>query len=402
MTWRALLAAVVLVAQPSFADEFTLDTNRSLAALQAELAGLSAPSGAESAALGAVFFLRAVEKSLQERFRTNAGLHQGLIGIPILRLPIPSNPQPEPFEPESIAALFADVDAEMDQARSVLAAATLGSEDRIVIDVAALWFDIDGNGIRSAGEGVLEFAGAMLADPFSGSPAAFPSEGLIVHFDAADVQWLAAYTHLLSAVSEFVLAFDPTDIIADVMASRSAMAEIKGSLPPTRYGYLTGFEQWIDAVAMVYGALNGAPERKRIMAARDHLLAMIDRNRAFWALVAEETDNSFEWIPNASQEAALGFSLPDETGAVWQDVLEDAEAVLKGDLLVPHWRAEPGGGINVAALVADPPAFDIVTWVQGAGLVPYMEKGPLVTDENLVLFSRMFQGDAILYMVLLN
>ena len=153
---------------------------------------------------------------------------------------------------------------------------------------------------------------------------------------------------------------------------------------------------------MVYGALNEAPDGTRIAAARDHLLAMIERNRAFWALVDEETDNTFEWIPNASQEAALGFSLPDDTGAVWQDVLADAEDVLKGDLLVPHWRTDPGGGINVAALIADPPAFDIVTWVQGAGLVPYMEKGPLVTVDSYARFSRMFLGDAILYMVLLN
>lgn len=401
MTLRAILTATFFAVQPAIADELILDTSRGLASLQSELSDLSTPRAVDSVALGAASFLRALEKSLQERYRTNAGPEQSLVGIPILRLPLPTNPEPEPFQPESIAALFASVDADMDQARDALAAAKLGPEDKVIIDVATLWLDINGDEDRNAGEGVLEFAGMMLADPFSGAQTEIPSEGLVVHFDAADVEWLVAYTHLLSAVSEVVLAFDPTDVITDVMASSAAMAKIQDRDPWPRY-LLSGSEGFVDTIAMVYGALNRVPDKTRIGSARDHLLAMIRQNRAFWALVYEETDNAFEWIPNPSQEAALGFSLPDDTGAVWQEVLADAEAVLKGELLVPHWRTDPGGGINVAALVDDPPAFDIVTWVQGAGLVPYMEKGPLVSFESFARFDRMLRGDAILFMVLLN
>lgn len=402
MTLRALIAVALFAAQPLFAEELTLDTRRSLATLQSELEALPSPRDTETVALVAVSFLRAVEVALQERYRTNAylGVHQ--ISIPILRMPVPPNPDPDLFEPEFIADLFEGVDADMDKVRVALAAANLDSDDTLVVDVAALWFDVNGDGNRNTGEGALTFIGTALVGAMPGTQTEVPSEGLIVHFDAADVEWLTAYTHLLSAVSEIVLAFDPTDVIADVMGSAAAMTEIKGRHRSQRHGWLNGQEGPVDAIATVYGALNRVPDGARIVSARDHLLKMIDRNRAFWALVDEETDNSLEWIPNATQDAALGFSMPAETSSVWQGVLSDAEAVLKGELLVPHWRTEPGGGVNVAALIADPPAFDLVTWVQGAGLVRYMEKGPLVTGESYARFRRMFVGNAMLYMVLLN
>ncbi len=402
MKIRAIIAAALVVAQPVFAEELTLDTKRSLATLQSELEALPAPKDTETVALAAVSFLRAVEVALQERYRTNADLGDSMIGIPILRLPVPPNPDPDPFKPEFIADLFEGVDADMDKVRVVLAAANLSSDDTLVVDVAALWFDVNADGNRNTGEGALEFIGAALVGAMPGTQIEVPSEGLIVHFDAADVEWLAAYTHLLSAVSEIILAFDPTDVIADVTGSVAAMVEIKGNRPSQSRGLLTGEERLVDAIAIVYGALNRVPDGARIVSARDHLLKMIDRNRAFWKLVGEETDNSLEWIPNAEQDAALGFSMPAETGIVWQGVLSDAEAVLKGELLVPYWRTEPGGGVNVAALIADPPAFDLVNWFQGAGLVRYMEKGPLVTGENYTRFQRMFFGNALMYMVLLN
>jgi hypothetical protein len=406
MTWRALIAATFLAAQPALAEELTLDTGKSFAVLEAELAAISAPSNLESVALGSVSFLRAVEVTLQERYRTNAAVGDDFLffPIPVVRLPVPSNPNPEPFEPQFFADMFEGVAADMIRARAALDAAGLTSDDKLIIDVAALWFDVDGNGSRGNGEGILDFMDTALGS--GGPPGAqvqVAREGVIVHFDAADVEWLAAYTHLLSAISEVVLAFDPTDVITDVLDSGKRMVEIRGGRPTDGLGFFgPGDEVLIDTFASVYGALNRLPKQTRIAAARDHFLAMIARNRAFWRIVDAETDNTFEWIPNASQDAALGFTLPADTGAVWQGVLSDAEAVLKGELLVPHWRTYPGGGVNVDALVADPPAFDLVTWFQGAGLVPYMEQGPLVTWDSYRRFQQMFMGNGMFFMVLLN
>ncbi len=401
VTSAGLLAALLAV-QPVAADELTLDTRASLTELETELAARQSSRGLDAFALGAVSFLRAIEVTLQDRYRTRAAIGSGGFSIPVLRLPVPPNPQPEPFQPEFVAALFSSLGSDMEQTRAHLASADIDPDDRLVLDVAALWFDIDGNGTRGIGEGVLETAGLALGGAMPRATSQVPFEGLVVHFDAADVEWLVAYTHLLSAVSEMVLAFDPTEVIADVMESNVVMAKIQGGSPPKDVGFLRGEEVLVDTIAIVYGALNRVPERERIAEARDHLLEMIERNRAFWALVEQETDNSFEWIPNPRQNAALGFNLPSETSSVWQRVLADAEAVLKGELLVSHWRTDPGGGINVAKLVADPPAFDIVTWIQGAGLAPYVEPGPLVTGDSYNRFTRMFGGNAMLFMVLLN
>lgn len=402
LTVLGYLLVVFAVAQPLSAKELSLDTKRSLVALENDLGTRESPDDLEALALGAVSFLRAIEVSLQDRYRTGATLGGGMIGVPILRLPVQPNPTPEPFTPDLVSSIFASFAADMEQTRAFLSAARIGPKDKLVLDIAALWFDVDGNGRRGESEGVLEVAGVALTGAPLGSQREVPKQGLIVHFDAADVEWLVAYTHLLSAVSEVALAFDPTDVIAEIMNSNRMMAEIQGTSPPVEFSYLRGEEELIDAFAAVYGAINRVPEQARISKAREHLLEMIERNREFWALLEQETDNSFEWIPNASQDASLGFDLPAETGSVWQRVLADAEAVLKGELLIAHWRTEPGGGINVAKLLADAPAFDIVTWLQGYGLAPYFEKGPLVTWDSYNRFTAMFSGNAVLFMVLLN
>ena len=191
-------------------------------------------------------------------------------------------------------------------------------------------------------------------------------------------------------------------MIAELAAGADAMEKLRGPGQIDRFSFLRDQEQFVDLFAIIYGAINRVPDATRTVAARDHLLAMVAENRKFWLAASAETDNDREWIPSAGQVSALGFALPEDTSSVWLDVLGDAEAVLKGDLLVGHWRVEPGGGVNVAKLLQDPVAVDIVTWVQGNGLLKYMESGPLVSADNLQRFERMFGGDALLFMVWLN
>ncbi|MCG6904457.1 MAG: hypothetical protein LJE68_17445 [Rhodobacter sp.] len=399
--FRQSLAALILFAAPVSAQD-SLDISATLArsGLAATETALAADQGDANArfALGSVRFLRAVEKTLQLRYRHNATLDD--LGIPVLRLPVPPNPDAQPFYPALIADLFAGLIADMDAARAALD--SVEGDVALTIDLAALWFDINGNASRDAGEGVFEVAGSALARrPGEAGMNSMP-DLLNVRFDTADVAWLRAYTHLLSGIGELVIAFDPTDVIAEVGTSVTSMAALRGTETMDRFSYLRQQEQMVDMFAMIYGALNRVPDASHTVAARDHLLAMIAENRAFWQAVGLETDNAAEWIPNARQSSALGFELPPDTSAVWLDVLSDAEAVLTGKLLVGHWRIEPGGGINVAKLLENPVAIDIVTWIHGHGLLPYMESGPLIGTANLRRFEAMFGGDALLFMVWLN
>ena len=76
-------------------------------------------------------------------------------------------------------------------------------------------------------------------------------------------------------------------------------------------------ERWLDKIAIVVLALRQQPDAALTRATAAHLRAMVAQNRAFWQLVAQETDNQAEWIPNPRQQAAMGFELPPDTDVVW-------------------------------------------------------------------------------------
>jgi hypothetical protein len=245
----------------------------------------------------------------------------------------------------------------------------------------------------------MEVAGATL-----GVEPALGDDGLIpptIRFDAADASWLAAYTHLLSGAGELVLAFDPTETIARVREASGRIAELQGDTSP-HFGMAASFGPTADMLAMVYFSLRSAPDPTHTHAARQHLLGMIERNRIFWEAVERETDNNAEWVPNERQTSALGIALPPGTRDTWLAVLADAEAVLNGEKLIPHWRFGLGAGINVMRLLEDPPPVDIPEWVHGIGLLDYAEKGELVSSDSWRRFVLMAEGEAVMFMVFLN
>ena len=83
-------------------------------------------------------------------------------------------------------------------------------------------------------------------------------------------------------------------------------------------------------------------------------------------------------------------------------MLGDAEAVLRGTRLVPYLWLGDDAGVNVARLFTDPRPIDVASWIQGIGALPYLEKGTLISPQNFQVFTEMMQGDAMLYMIMLN
>jgi hypothetical protein len=221
-----------------------------------------------------------------------------------------------------------------------------------------------------------------------------------VRFDTSDAAWLSAYAHLLSGVGETILALDPTSAITRVTESAAAMKAISPSPKPLFFTQDDGM--WIDVAAMFIHAIEGQPDVTRSQAAHAHFLAMIADNQTFWARVATETDNKLEWIPNPRQTSVLPLEFPADVGALWRDVLAEAEAVLKGNILIPHWRLGSGAGINLALAMQDPPEIDIISIFQGEGILPFAQTGPRMSGQSLSTFGRMLGGDAALYMIVLN
>ena len=392
---RALLALALLVT-PASAETISEEIARSgIGPTETRLASLPAPTGEELFALAGLRFLSGVEAALQLRWQT--GIRSDWSELPILRLPIPENPAARPFAPSDITALLSGLDADMDNARSAL---TLLGDIPFALDIrlADLWFDIDMNGTRSEGEDVASVAGLTLGGArMIVEPVADP----VIRFDTADAAWLTAYTHFLSGFVSTALAYDPEPAIRRVMDSSAAIYALWGDTPPPNALDMM-FGRQVDRVAMVLFALSKTPDKTLALDAHGHFLSMIEENRRFWSLVAAETDNDREWVPNDRQTSGLGLNIPPGTGERWQAVLSDAEALLKGEALIPHWRFGAEAGINLKKAFENPPAVDLVTWIQGEGLLPYAEKGRRISSASWNDFERLVSGDAILFAVFLN
>lgn len=391
---RRLLAALSLIATPALADD---DTTSGLIAAQG-LAGAvatleSAPASADrDMALAATRFLAGIEAAYHARWLI--GATDPVLPLPVLGTPLPPNPEPQPMRADFINALAADLAASMQASREAIPQ----DDAALILRLSDLWLDVDGNGSRSDGESLPELAGLPMPEGASGE----------IRFDAADAHWLRAYTHLIEALSTLTLAFDPEPALARRIALDQELARQfstpsdDAGRPPRLQVEAQMFGSYVDQIGALLQTLRNQPDKARIGAAAQHLHAMIAANRDFWTAVAAETDNDREWIPNDSQQAALGFDLPAGTADAWQTVLTDAETVLNGQRLIPFWRFAPGYGVDLAAWIADPQPVDVIGWVQGTAALPYAKAGLPVSEEGWNRFLSLFQGRAGLYMVLFN
>lgn len=392
---KFLFPALLMAAPVAAQDIPTRLAEQGLAPTEAYLASLSDPDPTERFALGAVRFLGAIETTLQTRWRL--GMNADFSELPVLRLPVPPNREPAPFTPETIPDLFETLIADLDAARAPLLQIADDDAVALTIPLYDLWFDINMNGTRDDGEGVIGVAGRTLTG--RGLRTRFDSDQIT--FDTADAAWLAAYTHFVSAFAELVLAFAPVDQISYVL---DLDAQMDGLAADTQYqsGLDMLFGAQADRLAMIYFALRNQPDPAHTRAAHGHLLQMIAQNRVFWARVWAETDNTGEWVPNNDQDQGLGFWVPPGTGERWLAVLDDAEALLKGEKLIPHWRFRSGAGLNLRRMFEEPRPIDIAEWIHGVGVMPYVEEGTRISRDNWLDFRRLVRGEELLYVVFLN
>jgi len=137
---------------------------------------------------------------------------------------------------------------------------------------------------------------------------------------------------------------------------------------------------------------------------RDHLKTVIATSRESWRRILAETDDKLEWIPAPNQSLASGERRPAqvtaETVQGWLQFLDTFEAVLDGELLLPHWRLKQG--FNLRRVFEEPRLFDIVLWLQGSAAVPYIEDGPVAGKEIWEPIGQMMAGDFMTYFVWFN
>lgn len=455
---RTLLmsAAACCFAMTAQAAPSDLIREQGLAGAIESLEGQAELTPDDQLALSGITFLRAIEKAYQTRWQV--GYVTDDLPLPLFSNELPVNPDPEMIEGDTLNNLFETFLADMAKTDALLAGIPAGSDAAFELSLPDIWFDINMNGTRDAEEdfGRIALQNVMsrweiqrFERQFEENPELPNPLQATIRFDEADAHWLRAYSNVISGVSELILAFDPQPEIQKALDLREAvfnqhMAGLSDypHLRPLVEGwqnfenltkeekdalqaqyealsdedkelifqvYGSGSDNWlsesahfIDMAAVIIETLRHQPDQARVARAQQHLLDMVDHNRNFWRLVNAETDNDREWIPNATQQAALGVEMPQGVDEAWLAVLTDMEKMLKGELLVPFWRYAPGHGIDINAWVQDPAPLNVVGWAQGAATLPYARQGEVMTGENWNRFENMVQRQSGLFVFMLN
>ena len=370
------------------------------------------------ASLGAVRFVRAVEELSQEYYRFGMEPQRGIANGNML-LQKTANPNPEP-----ISYLDARGILERFEQRLMKAEKTL-SEFRPVgiklpIEVALISLDVNHDG-KSTGNVLLS---SIIVFGSTGNPnnAATVGDPLIFAFDDADILWLRGYIHVLLGTINIALAHDWQDAF-------ERTSHLFFEQPKTSYLFLLdegestnwSINQVADLIAWIHVLSFDVVEPKRMLKALDHLEQVVSLSRDTWKLIREEKDNDREWLPGPTQNSViLQGRIGGRLGNDWEKVLDRTELVLQGKELIPFWRGYKGDntwqlfngndnvqfhpelGINLRKVFTEPQKFDLVLWLQGTGVAPFLEKGTTIDLKAWQDLSQSFGGQLPFFSIWIN
>lgn len=357
--------------------------------------------------LGMMQFLRAIEGLGQDHYRY--GFDPGTsFSIPLMRLPVPRNNDPEKLTYTEARSIVRRLLKRLSAAQQTLASIkTDGTEIRVPVDLTKLSLDLNNDKAYSDKESILYLSAAIQSGGrFAATkvPKSFP-----VMFDNADVSWLEGYTHVLSSLCEVALAYDwenhfNTSAILFYPNVETPFEFLKDELRESVMSFST--TSVFDLVAFLHNINYECKQPKRMLAALEHMEAVVTCSRKTWALIEAETDDDREWLPSPKQTSIMGsLKITPQIAGGWQDVTDEFEALLKGEKLAPFWRGTQGGridgaqvwnkkiGINVRKIFTEPTDFDLALWIHGSGLQPYLEEGEISSPEDWRKFNRAFGNE---------
>lgn len=351
--------------------------------------------------LGLIRFARAVETLGQSFYRHGLRTPRNL-PIPFLRMPLPVNPDPQPISYEQARAIYVRFLADLAAVETHLARQPAG-DAKVRVDIAAIQIDFNANGRADPDERLSNVLQAlMMMQGRRGGAEAFP-----VAFDTADAIWLRGYTHVLSALLQFVLAYDWQDTFNATAhlffeGARNDRRLQQGDASPI-LGMGNGAESAIaDTIAFLHLMRWRVVEPQRLMAARDHLKQVVVLSRANWAAIQAETDDELEWVPSPRQRngAIQALTVTPERVTAWFQALDSFEAVLDGRKLVPHWRFAQG--IDLSRVFSEPRDFDLVLWGTGHAAIPYLRTGETLSRDEWQTWQRIFGGNFLGFAIWFN
>lgn len=353
-------------------------------------------------ALGVTQFLRAIEGMAQAMYRHGLEPPRGMEqNLPFFRFPLPRNPSPEPLDYEKLRGIFVAAVDGLARADATLAA--MGETDvKLPIAIGLARLDLNGDGKAEDGETLWRVLDSSLG---GGNIPQDGVERFIISFDRADAAWLRGYTHLLRALMQFGLAHDGRrgfEASFHMLFPRAGLPNAvldQQGLPPQPYFDPAPIA---DAIAFIHLMHWAVTEPERLRAVHGHLESVVALSRESWRFILAETDDEAEWIPSPAQKNGVlpGVAVTRQTLDGWMMFLDEFEAVLKGNKLIPHWRLSKG--INLRRVFFEPRPFDPILWAQGSAALPYLEDGPMTDAETWNRIMMMFEGNFLGYAVWFN
>ncbi len=365
----------------------------------AALRPLAATDPEARMALGFAQFMHSVERLVQ-------GLHRyGLKSptnpfLPIIRVPVPTNRQAEALDYSKLRALYQTLLDDLAATRATLAAIP-SSSAKIVLDLNAVKINPGSvvTGPQNA-MGLRDVIGAMGGRTGANGAAA----SWEVAFDYSDTLWLAGYSHVLSAMIEFVMAHD-----WEKTYDATAHLFFDGARPPKDFLPAAPLDAMnamgggvADQIAFLHLMQWPAGDKVRMSAARGHLKSMIATSRQTWKAVLAETDDDREWLPSPTQHSRAVPSLPITADLVesWHKVLDEFDALLDGRALLAHWRFKKG--VDLKMFFEEPKPFDLVLAITGHGMTPFLKDGPVLDGTAWSRWNGLFRSNFLGYAFFIN
>lgn len=323
---------------------------------------------------------------------------------PVLGLPVPENTNPETLDYPMFRTILADFVDGLDAARTRFAAAGEAGDYVVTIEPLMIRIDINGDGQSDDAETVAGVIGLAMGDPTllappqdrEPRPAGTPDPaGPAIGFDRADAIWLSGYANVAAAQADFFLAHDFSEFFDAAFHRLFPRAGL------VMQAYATGGSLMMDpetdtAIADLIAAVHTInwpvtePDRlRRVLTRFGEVTAA---SRANWAAITDETDDNNELLPSPSQ-TALDGTRPINTEVIdaWHETLDAVDAVLAGELLLPHWRFRQGFDLRAYFETAE--RTDLVMILTGLGALPYLKDGPIADADSFRAANRVFGSD---------
>lgn len=343
-------------------------------------------------ALGVTQFLQTIERFSQDvRYYGLRGTSADGIPLPFIRIRLKPNPHPHPISYEQFRRIFERLQTGFAEADSTLAMIT-DENVQLRLHFGMIRLDLNGDGEPTDQEMLWQIYKNITRNAMIGEKEA---QDFSIKFDRGDVHWLRGYCNLLGSLCQMFLAYDSKEFFES--AGHIVFAKVV-----TPYDYLShgkkvhriGGEDIdvADFIAAIHNIRWELKEPHRLELALHNLENVVEQSKISWRFIMAETDDDREWLPNPNQTGVIpGVRVTEEMVTTWGEMMEQSNRILKGELLIPFWRGEPGEyGVNLRKVFLEPRKFDLVLWVQGTAAKPYLEKGKLAKGDAWINVREVF------------